>query len=179
MFRISVLVAAFWAVWVLALNTPSGLQAPIQGYEVSEITWEVDVFNNGMLYNLTGTVEQVHEHVSKINPNFVFPAKPADAPEDWSVRCGGGTFKWPPARPGRIDEGIDYLSKVPGQPRAGPGLGACARVSCSYESAIWWCNNNLDDIALPGFGTIADCAKMINNDCKYGWDWVLGQNFVS
>lgn len=40
-----------------------------------------------------------------------------------------------------INNGISYLFKVVGSPSEGPGPGACARVSCSYKSAIWWCND--------------------------------------
>ncbi|KAK4211586.1 hypothetical protein QBC37DRAFT_426618 [Rhypophila decipiens] len=188
MLCILVFLSAFWAVLALAVNAPVGLHAPIPGYEISEITWEVDVFNNGTLFNLTGTIEQVHADVSKMNPNSTFVSsaihqgKPADAADDWTVHCGPGAFNWLPARPGRIDDGIYHLSKVSGQPRAGPGPGACARVSCSWESAIWWCNDNLYDFALPSFTTIGDCAQMLNRDCQYienHWDWVRGQNFVS
>lgn len=41
----------------------------------------------------------------------------------------------------RIQEGISHLRGVNGKPRNGPGPGNCGRVSCSYNSAIWWCND--------------------------------------
>lgn len=41
----------------------------------------------------------------------------------------------------RIKEGIRYLRGVNGKPSNGPGPGNCGRVSCSYNSAIWWCND--------------------------------------
>lgn len=40
-----------------------------------------------------------------------------------------------------IRDGIKHLRSVPGKPVASPGPAACGRVSCSYKSAIWWCND--------------------------------------
>lgn len=37
--------------------------------------------------------------------------------------------------------GIKYLRKVPGTSKNEPGLNACGRVSCSYNTAIYWCND--------------------------------------
>jgi hypothetical protein len=51
--------------------------------------------------------------------------------------CG----KWSSARSKPISNGIKYLRGLSGHPRAGPGPGNCARVSCSYQSGIWWCND--------------------------------------
>jgi len=48
---------------------------------------------------------------------------------------------WATASLQRIKEGIDYLRGVPGKPVLGPGPGTCKRVSCSYNSAIYWCND--------------------------------------
>lgn len=42
--------------------------------------------------------------------------------------------------------GITYLRGVSGQPTNGPGPGNCGRVSCSFNSAIWWCNDVSDSI---------------------------------
>lgn len=38
-------------------------------------------------------------------------------------------------------DGIAYLKSVTGTPVNGPGPGTCNRVSCSYNSAIYWCND--------------------------------------
>ncbi|PHH71012.1 hypothetical protein CDD82_6780 [Ophiocordyceps australis] len=40
-----------------------------------------------------------------------------------------------------IKKGIKRLKRVRGYPVNGPGPGKCGRVSCSYDSAIWWCND--------------------------------------
>ncbi|KAK0672293.1 hypothetical protein QBC41DRAFT_353561 [Cercophora samala] len=41
-----------------------------------------------------------------------------------------------------IEDGITYLSRLSGTAMNGPGPENCGRVSCSYNSAIIWCNNN-------------------------------------
>jgi hypothetical protein len=49
--------------------------------------------------------------------------------------------RWPECHPNPIRRGIEYLRYVQGRPRNGPGPGNCGRVSCSYNAAIWWCND--------------------------------------
>ncbi|KAM7198938.1 hypothetical protein V8F20_006005 [Naviculisporaceae sp. PSN 640] len=163
------------------------LDAPLPGYTVSEITWQVDPFNNGTLYNITGTIEQVHDQIEKINPSYKALVHTPNSGEqslaaagDWSARCGPGTLGWERASRDPIYNGIYYLRHVGGQPTQGPGFGSCSRVSCSWQSAIWWCNDNDHQFTLPGFGTIADCAQVLYDECSIFQDrgeFVLGQNF--
>lgn len=58
-----------------------------------------------------------------------------------SVNCDPRHGEWIFTYLEPIVEGISYLRGVPGSPSNGPGPGNCGRVSCSYESAIWWCND--------------------------------------
>ncbi|KAK4172842.1 hypothetical protein QBC36DRAFT_293965 [Triangularia setosa] len=39
-----------------------------------------------------------------------------------------------------IGIGIMYLARLSGTAKNGPGLQNCGRVSCSWNSAIIWCN---------------------------------------
>lgn len=48
-----------------------------------------------------------------------------------------------------IRQGIDYLRKIHGDCTNGPGPGNCSRVSCSYQSGIWFCNDNPHPISVP------------------------------
>lgn len=41
----------------------------------------------------------------------------------------------------RVQQGISYLGAIPGTPTNGPGPGSCGKVSCSYNAAIYWCND--------------------------------------
>lgn len=65
-------------VWVRYLPDPhrrrrnkatAAIQAPIPGYAVVDITWQVDAFSNGTLVNVTGTIQQIYDQISEINPN--------------------------------------------------------------------------------------------------------------
>ena len=97
---------------------------------------------------LNGTAQEVHAQLLQINPNYdaefaAVTAKRA-APEPVSTfRKRDHTIcdNFPQCSRGRIGEGIDYLRGVAGRPGNGPGPGNCGRVSCSYNSAIWWCND--------------------------------------
>ncbi|KAK4225092.1 hypothetical protein QBC38DRAFT_422012 [Podospora fimiseda] len=71
----------------------------------------------------------------------------------------------------RIEDGIRYLHGVGGRPTQGPGPARCMRVSCSWDSAIYWCNDR----------NIADGAWVITQDCPVvnygGYRETRGQRF--
>lgn len=104
---------------------------------------------------LNGTVQQVYQQMLDLNPDYedefgpvpeVFVMMPAQAsrrparappgPDTWAD-CG----RFDPAKAIAIWEGINHLNHVSGRPVSRPGPGVCGRVSCSYNSAIWWCND--------------------------------------
>ncbi|KAJ0414340.1 hypothetical protein BJY00DRAFT_318905 [Aspergillus carlsbadensis] len=63
-----------------------------------------------------------------------------------------------------LRSGIKYLRKVKGRPHLPPKK--CGRVSCSYDSAIEWCNDREHDgFFLPSFNNIADGAQTILDIC--------------
>jgi len=149
-----------------ATSTSSGLVAPIANYTVTELTWslEVDPKNKpGVKTLFNGTIENAVAQAIKVNPNFLehqgikldhHGVKPADLtestgadPADLTAKkfeeppkwfCHG---KWGLAKFSAIRDGVDYLNGLSGEPHLGPGPASCSRVSCSYQSAIWWCND--------------------------------------
>ena len=54
-----------------------------------------------------------------------------------SLEC----YRYPAANADRIYQGVMYLAHVGGVPEAGAGPNLCGRVSCSWDSAIYWCND--------------------------------------
>ncbi|KAJ4421948.1 hypothetical protein N0V82_003445 [Gnomoniopsis sp. IMI 355080] len=90
---------------------------------------------------------------------------------------------------GQIADGIAYLKTVTGTPVNGPGPGTCNRVSCSYNSAIYWCNDswlkNPTTYVLENFTLIADGAQQVVNMCTFEQglkecsDVINGQQFYS
>ncbi|KAK1842845.1 hypothetical protein CCHR01_14528 [Colletotrichum chrysophilum] len=133
-----------------------GQESSIPGYGVDEIEWEVETAPGAGFVSVNGTIENVGAEVTKINPNFredygldngtlseVIAASSSHEKRQAIVRefsheCFG---KWGPADRGRVREGIEYLYRVNGRPKNGPGPGNCGRVSCSDFAAIWWCND--------------------------------------
>ena len=95
-----------------------------------------------------------------------------------------GVNQWGVASTDRIIDGIAYLRSVTTQPSWGPGPGNCGRVSCSWNSAIWACNEHTTEFTLPNFGLVADCAQLIVNFCSFSDNnfdqhYVLGELSVS
>jgi len=137
---------------------------------------------------MTGTIEEIYSQLTKINPSFdadFATVEDSNNIQGSNLEKRSGTFcgAWDDADLAAILEGIRYLRKVNGQPTGSPGPGACGRVSCSYKSAIWWCNDNTFTFSLPSFGTIADCAQAVADSCRVvdtntGFWTVHGQNFV-
>ncbi|KAI9371572.1 hypothetical protein BJX61DRAFT_543515 [Aspergillus egyptiacus] len=69
---------------------------------------------------------------------------------------------------GYVQDGIEYLRKVPGHPHLPAGPKRCERVSCSYNTGIFWCNDNDTPRTLPSFNNIADGAQVIFTWCGKG-----------
>ncbi|KAK3985896.1 hypothetical protein QBC44DRAFT_403397 [Cladorrhinum sp. PSN332] len=149
------------------------ISSPVpSGYAIVPLTWEVETTPGGPKVTLSGTVEEVHAELLKINPNWdaEFPAPAANATEtgtnlhkrDWSV-CGGHT---PAHDRNAIWAGADYLRGLSGQAQRGPGPRSCGRVSCSWSSAIWYCNDNSYTKYMPWFH-IANAAEVLIHECSY------------
>ncbi|OJJ62977.1 hypothetical protein ASPSYDRAFT_86626 [Aspergillus sydowii CBS 593.65] len=97
------------------------------------------------------------EQGAKANPTF----KGLTSIDNYFLECS----KYWPARRYRINDGITYLDGLEHTPKIGPWR--CSRVSCSYRSAIHWCNDNPDEpMELPSFSVIADNAEYILEECS-------------
>ncbi|CZR52489.1 uncharacterized protein PAC_02366 [Phialocephala subalpina] len=165
---------------ILSAMLIAGVQAittPIEGYGVVDFTWEVETSPGGPKENLTGTVQEVISQLSTINSNWksdfnltesLLPRSGLQKRLNFpftSLLCNIRLDEWGTAYRNAINDGINYLNGVPGIPTNGPGPGNCGRVSCSYGSAIWWCNDETQTFSLPGFSTIAAGAQAIQDNC--------------
>lgn len=121
----------------------------IEGYGVEEIQWEFDG-PNGHKIHVNGTMEQVVHHMRTNYPSHnIFHTqeemKALHARGELAARTDfhGAAFNcnWPKCWDVGIIQGIQYLRGLKGRPSNGPGPGNCGRVSCSYDNAIWWCND--------------------------------------
>ncbi|KND89165.1 hypothetical protein TOPH_06106 [Tolypocladium ophioglossoides CBS 100239] len=154
-----------------------GLQAPIEGYGVVDIEWEAEISPGGPVQKFNGTIEKVHKELVNLNPNwdtdYTLEASAHHDKRDGLVEradfkdsgyfCGG---RWEETDSIWIGYGINYLRRLSGTPSNGPGPGNCGRVSCSFKSAIWWCNDSNKAKTLGSFGDIADGASWILHKCK-------------
>lgn len=120
--------------------------------------WEVEVTPGGDKVVLRGTVEEVYAQLLERNPNWDidFPPSAEDlserdlsgegfTPIEKRTNFAGSKYfcngRWPTTARARIVEGIAYLRRVGGKPRLRAGPGRCSRVSCSWNAAIYWCND--------------------------------------
>jgi hypothetical protein len=132
------------------------------GYTEFVPEWEVELHPGGPMVKVRGTIEQVRAEMIRRNPDFEthYPINQTAIDErvssltkrtDWTTStysCGN----WGPAKISSIREGISYLYGLNGRPTNGAGPNACGRVSCSWNSGIWWCNNVSHASSLPLLG---------------------------
>ncbi|KAE8133638.1 hypothetical protein BDV38DRAFT_274208 [Aspergillus pseudotamarii] len=153
------------------------LEAPIEGYGVEDFEWEVE-YSPGNKLRLRGTVEEVTNHVRSLNPNYKGSELQTETRNDTDALTGSLEKRydeeslicypngWGAADGNKVQEGIEYLKNdVAGKPTNGPGPGNCGRVSCSYNNAIWWCNDNTESKTLDSFREIGLAAEEICNRC--------------
>ncbi|KAI9367243.1 hypothetical protein BJX61DRAFT_547663 [Aspergillus egyptiacus] len=164
----------------LAYAHPTTVSNDIDSLEVTTTNddpdvaiWEVRPSPDAAPLTLNGTIDDVHDQLRAINPNY---------DEDWKdhpvgsgivrryldIRCEG----YLDAVPDRIREGIEYLRKVKGRPSLPPHT--CGRVSCSWRSAIRWCNDNDHEKVLPSYHNIADSAQVIVDRCSHSVHGIKG-----
>ncbi|RDA93049.1 hypothetical protein CP533_0725 [Ophiocordyceps camponoti-saundersi (nom. inval.)] len=99
-----------------------------------------------------------------------------------SLNCDDNPQNWRRAFVNDIIAGIDHLRGQQGIPYSTPGPKTCGRVSCSWKSAIWWCNDATTEKFLSSFTDIANGAYYIINSCPKVRDssqgaYVWGQVF--
>ncbi|QPH00797.1 hypothetical protein C2857_004778 [Epichloe festucae Fl1] len=191
----------------------NALEAPIEGYGVEELEWEVEVFPNDF-QSFNGTVQQVHKQVHQLNPRWLAERSPEKTSgstrdrrvilteeEEWkeiwktyhrfeldtgikwkNLVCAPGPNNWEPVSAqyanDHIFEDLEHLyglgremdlvskaktGRVPGN---GPGPGNCGRVACTFNTAIWWCNDNKEAYQLRSWLDIVQGAVRVIKGCR-------------
>ncbi|KAI5927879.1 hypothetical protein F4810DRAFT_161286 [Camillea tinctor] len=74
----------------------------------------------------------------------------------------------------RIYEGITYLRNLAAPARINPGPRRCDRVSCSWGSAIWLCNDRTD-VLVVSWQEVAGFAAYILENCPSHGSTAAGQ----
>jgi hypothetical protein len=81
-----------------------------------------------------------------------------------ALDCGG---RWKEVNWDTALRNTVYLSGLKGYPKRGAGPGNCGRVSCSYNTAIWWCNDEPFTKTLMGYDRIYHGALEIVSPCSH------------
>ncbi|KAI0432627.1 hypothetical protein F5Y09DRAFT_137059 [Xylaria sp. FL1042] len=155
-------------------------------FQTSDITWTGHIEEGGDIMSFTGpSLQHIETQIQKINPTFSWSSTPEQVPGNSSAKSEGDTLcdiQWDPpfASVFHIRQGISYLHKIHGNCTIGPGPGNCSRVSCSYYSGIWFCNDNMYPTSVP-CSTFGDRAGDIIENCysfgDFPDDAVHGQVF--
>ncbi|KAJ6439277.1 ADP-ribosyl-[dinitrogen reductase] glycohydrolase [Purpureocillium lavendulum] len=152
-----------------------GLVAPRDGYKVVLPTWTFQVTPGGETVVLNGTIQQARAELLKRNPNW-----DSDFPRNETKRLVDRTIgpnsrfncepRWGYGGAGMIQELISELDRADGIPVLPHGPGTCAKVSCKWDTAIWWCNDNryLWVLESGGYTKIANGASFIFQHCYHG-----------
>ncbi|KAK2593742.1 hypothetical protein QQS21_008560 [Conoideocrella luteorostrata] len=162
------------------------LEAPIDGYKVVDMGWNIEVHPGEPYKRFTGSLNEIHARVTELNPRWDEQYGSRSTQKRGGATtlqkrdnliCGPGPFNWGWTGVSWVQTNAYYLRGVKGQPRS-IGGGNCARVACAMDSAIWWCNDNRDSIVLDSFTQIADCADNIATSCQgEGGYQAVGQLF--
>ncbi|KAH7321106.1 hypothetical protein B0I35DRAFT_477622 [Stachybotrys elegans] len=182
----------------MATAATGEVKPPMEGYTVEEPAWEFDIEEGKPPVVLKGTAESVMDQLTADYPDFASKAlariasvnvdsvgQSSAVPEGLTKRDSNLCWVFPIARENYIRDGIVYLHGVPGRPSIPAGPRVCHRVSCSWGSGIWWCNDNNFSKTLGSYKDIANGAQACNNECRRfafdagldtGW-WTSGQRF--
>ncbi|KAK1829440.1 hypothetical protein QBC39DRAFT_287346 [Podospora conica] len=140
--------------------------AGIPGYTIVPMDFEIEV-SPGKIAILNGTVQEVIAQAQAINPDFALQEV------KFCNNFGGAGVDY-------IREGTRYLKRLSGQANMRAGPRVCSRVSCSYDSAIYLCNDNNGAKSVTWDG-VANSAYHITEICPWGYmdgyTWTSGQNF--
>ncbi|EFZ04177.2 uncharacterized protein G6M90_00g005890 [Metarhizium brunneum] len=159
-FSVTSVVAAMLAV---VNGLPSPPLAELDAFNViGGVTWTGEVLP-GKNVTFSGTMQEVRAKILAENPDY-FSAYDNEAgiehgshlQKRWELKqppdCNYGNFI-------RRINAIKFINELNAKgggnamcgapPRRGPGLGGCSRVSCSWGSQMWLCNDNDYHLDLP------------------------------
>ncbi|KAK4179556.1 hypothetical protein QBC36DRAFT_179820 [Triangularia setosa] len=195
MLSIPTFVAGVLALASVAYSAPASRadQPDVSSYAIVPISWNLPVKADdpsGATVTVTGTIQEAIAQMEASYPgwNATFqahlPPPPTiggfnsisaaalEDPESYICKVN----QWKEAGQLSIVWGIEYLRGLTGSAKNGPGPGECGRVSCSWGSAIWWCNDN-DTEKEVEWSQIADGAVYISQKCSRDSQYVKGQAF--
>ncbi|EAQ84399.1 predicted protein [Chaetomium globosum CBS 148.51] len=195
--KLAAITTALLSMGALAAPSPTA-----QEFQFSDLQWTVEtspghtITFNGTIEALTAQLQQQQQaettattttktvEITNTAPDADTVTDEASTVTRRTVDFSGGNFfcggPWPYAYMAAYWEGLDYLRSIMGQVRVPPGPRMCSRVSCSYDAAVWICNDRTDELHLNAFADIADGVSYIISRCAtnaWGARQVAGQVF--
>ncbi|KAK0666396.1 hypothetical protein QBC41DRAFT_150349 [Cercophora samala] len=170
--------AGFLALLGAVHGAPAPLDKAVgfEGFEIVPVQWNLPINledPTGKQVTVTGTIQEAiakmdasfpgwhksfEDHVRNVNNSAPNLASALVEPETWDCNVPGEDQS-----NYRINQGVEYLRSLSGKAVNNPGK--CGRVSCSYHTGIYWCNEDTVDMELE-WGKIADGAKSIIHFCQ-------------
>ncbi|KAK8070091.1 hypothetical protein PG994_006707 [Apiospora phragmitis] len=136
------------------------------------ITWKLAIEEGGPIIEFNGTLQQVKKQIQAIKPDFKFTPVPLSSNTSSNTAALNELDcldeNQDAAIAGAIGDDIKYLNGL-GDARCGDHGGSdgthCGTISCSWNSAIKWCNMG-PDYYEDYCSSFAYYAQNILDDCK-------------
>ncbi|KAG6112149.1 hypothetical protein E4U13_004411 [Claviceps humidiphila] len=166
------------------------IKAPTEGYRIEKSSRNIRLAPGDPSMTLNGPLEEVTYKANKLNPRWardLEKRKPSEttsgsaAAQPTDVICNNGLGRWSLASAYYIKNSLSNLRQVTKKPQIGRGPGACSRLSCEGNSAIWWCNDSYEPRQQENYAGIIAAIEAILNKCTDSSskpDLVLGQAFM-
>ncbi|KAI0159841.1 hypothetical protein GGR57DRAFT_500161 [Xylariaceae sp. FL1272] len=172
---------------VAARSLPRLVDSVPEGYTIADITWTMPIVEGGPEHTFQGTAQQVFAQVNDKRKQLGLLVLDDSSLDDdieaasnetesaLSARSDIESRSYTksickvaaPSEAGKraILDGVKYLNKLKSR-CAMDGPKKCGRISCSYESAIWWCNDNhgVSEYPCSEFGPLA---QQVVDHCSY------------
>ncbi|KAH9907301.1 hypothetical protein F4778DRAFT_799613 [Xylariomycetidae sp. FL2044] len=144
----------------------------VEGYSLVDMSWTGPIVAGGQNHTFHGTFEVIENQALEnggtiyLNNSTASTGNGIDLQVQQPVtyKCLVGLSG--PANAVRIDDGIKFVRKAKGECAMPAGPRVCGRISCSYGSAIYWCNDN-DHLFSHQCSDFATYAQTVRNYCTY------------
>ncbi|KAI1759099.1 hypothetical protein GGR53DRAFT_471679 [Hypoxylon sp. FL1150] len=175
----SIVSSLSWMAAAAAASGPNTYNEIPDGYRLGNVTWVGNITANGPEVSFTGaSFPEIEAQIRQDNSNFTWPEETTDMSLPDKIvdhlSCYLPQFYF--ARKYYVDQGIEYLKGITG--RCHIDAKVCSRISCSYDSGIFFCNDN-DKPLQVNCGRWPQYAQDIVNKCTTDdpSEHVKGQQF--
>ncbi|CAJ2504629.1 Uu.00g120230.m01.CDS01 [Anthostomella pinea] len=149
-------------VLMAAATLAGALRSPLDGYTAVPMRQTGINNTDGTTVVVSGTVQEIRAEMDAMGSSVNWTMT-SDSDED--IFCWvGGSGK---VEGGPLQDGINYLKKHDRPCTADPGPRVCARISCSWNSAIWLCNDTPNGIS-HACADLATYVEDIREECHVG-----------